>query len=190
MDITAEKQETYSHHKRRHGMDTPLHWRHNELDGVPNREPRDCLLNRLFWRRSKKTSKLRVTGLCVGTSPVTGEFPSQRASDAENVSIGWRHHAFRAAFPLSHHNAELSCFLVTLNKIELLVFWDAMALKGHQCKATVVPLWQCLYFQTLFTNIAYLQLGHGKVITHHVFWRISGCDYSSIQLKWSSQLPL
>ena len=38
-------------------------------------------------RRSKKTSKLRVTGLCVGNSPVTGEFPTQMASNAENVSI-------------------------------------------------------------------------------------------------------
>ena len=40
----------------------------------------------------KKTSKLRVTGLCVGNSPVTGEFPSQRVSNAENVSIWRRHH--------------------------------------------------------------------------------------------------
>ena len=31
-------------------------------------------------------------GLCEGNSPVTGEFPSQRASKAENVSIWWRHH--------------------------------------------------------------------------------------------------
>ena len=30
-----------------------------------------------------KTSKLRVTGLCVRNSPVTGEFPAQMASDAE-----------------------------------------------------------------------------------------------------------
>ena len=29
-------------------------------------------------RRSKKISKLRVTGLCVGNSPVTGEFPAQK----------------------------------------------------------------------------------------------------------------
>ena len=43
-------------------------------------------------RRSKKTSKLRVTGLCLGNSPVTGEFPSQMDSNAENVSIWWRHH--------------------------------------------------------------------------------------------------
>ena len=37
------------------------------------------------------TSKIRVTGLCEGNSPVTGEFPTQRASNAENVSIWWRH---------------------------------------------------------------------------------------------------
>ena len=42
---------------------------------------------------SEKTSKLRVTGLCVGKSPETGEFPAQMASNAENVSIWWRHHA-------------------------------------------------------------------------------------------------
>ena len=42
--------------------------------------------------RSKQTSKLRVTGLCMGNSPVTGEFPAQMASNAENVSIWWRHH--------------------------------------------------------------------------------------------------
>ena len=36
--------------------------------------------------------KLHVTGLCVGNSPVTGEFPAQRTSNAENVSIWWRHH--------------------------------------------------------------------------------------------------
>ena len=46
-----------------------LHWRHNDHDGVSNHQPHDCLLNRLFRRRSKKTSKLRVTGLCAGNSP-------------------------------------------------------------------------------------------------------------------------
>ena len=69
-----------------------LWWRHNERDSVSNHQPHDCLLNRLFRRTSKKTSKLRVTGLCAGNSPVTGEFPAQMASYAENVSIWWRHH--------------------------------------------------------------------------------------------------
>ena len=41
----------------------------------------------------EKTSKLRVTGPCEGKSPVIGQFPAQRASNAENVSIWWRHHA-------------------------------------------------------------------------------------------------
>ena len=71
---------------------TALRWRHNGPDSVSNHQHRDCLLNRLFRHRSKKTSKLRVTGLCAGNSPEAGEFPAQMASNAENVSIWWRHH--------------------------------------------------------------------------------------------------
>ena len=62
--------------------------------GVSNHQPHDCLLNRLFRRRSKKTSKLCATGLCAWNSPGSGEFPAQMASHAENVSIWWRHHVF------------------------------------------------------------------------------------------------
>ena len=40
----------------------------------------------------RKHQKLHVTGLCAGNSRVTGEFPAQMASNAENVSIWWRHH--------------------------------------------------------------------------------------------------
>ena len=52
------------------------------------------LTQRLFRCRSKKISKFRVTGLWEGNSPVTGEFPAQRASSrtVENASIWWRHH--------------------------------------------------------------------------------------------------
>ena len=72
-----------------------LQWRHNGHGSVSNHQPHDCLFNRLFRRRSKKTSKLRVTGLCAGNSPGTGEFPAQMASYAENVSIWWRYHGDR-----------------------------------------------------------------------------------------------
>ena len=71
---------------------TSLQGRHNGHESVSNHQPHDCLLNRLFRHRSKKTSKVRVTGLCEGNSPVTGEFPAQRANNAENDSIWWRHH--------------------------------------------------------------------------------------------------
>ena len=50
---------------------------HNGPDGVSNHQSHTCSFNRLFRRRSKKISKLRVTGLCVGNSPVTDEFPAQ-----------------------------------------------------------------------------------------------------------------
>ena len=73
-------------------IDMTLHWRHNGRDGVSNNQPHGCLLNGLFRLRSKKTSKLRVTGLCAGNSPGVGEFPAQVASNAGNISIWWRHH--------------------------------------------------------------------------------------------------
>ena len=69
-----------------------LQWRHNGHDGVSNHQPHDYLLFRFLRHRSQKISKLRVTGLCEGGSPVTSEFPAQRASNAENISIWWRHH--------------------------------------------------------------------------------------------------
>ena len=77
-----------------------LQWRHNGRDSVSNHQPHDCWLNRLFRRRSSKISKLRVTGLCAGNSPGTGEFPAQMASYAENVSIWWRHHVMHICKPL------------------------------------------------------------------------------------------
>ena len=108
----------------------PLQWRHNEHDSVSNHQPHDCLLNRLFRRRSKKKSKLRVTGLCAGISPGTGEFPAQMASNAENVSIWWRHHASgytRSEVVLCH--AALKCVLTHLP----LVIMAAISLTISRC---------------------------------------------------------
>ena len=89
-----------------------LQRRHNGHDGVSNHQPHDCLLSRSFRRRSKKTLKLRVTGLCEGNSPVNGEFPTQRASYAESVSSWWLHH-------LWHMNASVSVVEQTQIKIVL-----------------------------------------------------------------------
>ena len=76
MCIQKEKHATAAHF-------ISLRWRHNGHDCVSNHQPHHCLLNRLFRRRSKKTSKLRVTGLFAGNSPGTGEFPAQRANNAK-----------------------------------------------------------------------------------------------------------
>ena len=68
----------------------PLQWRRNGCADVSNHQTHDCLLKRLFRRRSKKTSKLCVTAF------VTDDFRAQRGSSAGNVSIWWRHHVNHA----------------------------------------------------------------------------------------------
>ena len=77
-----------------HISQSNITWRHNGCYSVSNHQPHGSLLNRLFKHRSKKTSKLHVTGLCLGNSPRTGEFPAQMASNAENVSNWWRHREY------------------------------------------------------------------------------------------------
>ena len=126
-----------------------LQWRHNERDGVSNHQPHGCLLNRLFGRRSKKTSKLRVTGLCKGNSPVTGEFPVQRASHTENVSIWWRHHGMETLSALlalcdgnpSWHKA----LMFSLASTRIRIYKTFLARSRHSCpdqavKQTVEPV--------------------------------------------------
>ena len=104
-----------------------LQWRHNEHDSVSNHQPHDCLLNRISRRRSKKTSKLRVTGLCVGNSPVTGEFPAQKASNAENVSIWWRHHNLRwKDSPLTTESTDGQ-----IASLHLLCIWQTLCYRRH-----------------------------------------------------------
>ena len=72
-----------------------LQWRHNDRDDVSNHQRLDCLLNRLFRPRSKKKIKA-PRHWCLGVnSPVTGKLHAQRAGNAANVSIWWRHHECR-----------------------------------------------------------------------------------------------
>ena len=87
-------------------------WRHNDRDGVSNHQPHDCFLNRLFRRRSKKTSKPRVTGLCEGNSPVIIKFPAQKARSAENISI-WLHH-HENIFSVKHETPS-GCTIISSN---------------------------------------------------------------------------
>ena len=81
---------------------TTVQWRHNERDVASNHRCLDCLLNRLFMRKSKKTLKPPVTGLGEGNPPVTDGLPSRRTSNAENVSIWWRHHEIPIPFKVTY----------------------------------------------------------------------------------------
>ena len=71
----------------------PLQRRENERDGVSNHEPHDCLLNHAQIKEIIKAP--RHWPLC---GEFTGEFPSQRASNANNFSIWWRQHVNKLSF--------------------------------------------------------------------------------------------
>ena len=116
-------------------IDSQLQWRHNGRDSVSNHQPRDCLLNRLIGRRSRKTSKLRVTGLLCGT----GEFPAQMASNAENVSIWWRHH-------------ESKCLVVAYVGFYFqLIFYNLTPFENHAVHSVnYVHSWCLFYFLLWF----------------------------------------
>ena len=70
-------------------------------------------------RRSKKTSKLRDTDLCAGNSPGTGEFPAQMASNAEDVSIWWRHHVSRDSNKVCCDRNKIAIWLYTIISTKL-----------------------------------------------------------------------
>ena len=73
-----------------------LHYNDVIMDTMRLKSPASRLFTQhLFKRRSEEISKFRVTSLCTGNSPVTGEFPAQRASNAEIVSSWWRYHGFQ-----------------------------------------------------------------------------------------------
>ena len=83
-----------------------------------------------FRRRSKNTSKLCVTGLCQWNSPVAGEFPAQRASNAGHVSIRWRHRVIVE-------------FISLLPNVHDELFWRLYAYKLlNTCKMHIIIPWQ------------------------------------------------
>ena len=129
----------------------PLQWRHNGCDFVWNHQPRDCLLNRFFRLRSKKTSKLRVTGLCTGSSPGTGEFPIQMASYAENVSIWWRHHALYGLCSME-------------SRIRTLVFTSNTTRNETKRGQDFFGGDSCQYYIALRSNSQYLDLATKRLI--------------------------
>ena len=162
-----------------------LQWRHNGWDGILNHQPQDYLLNRLFRRSSrrssKRTSKLLVTGLCAGNSPVTSEFPAQRASDVENVSIWWRPHEQCSAEQITgvehKHFSKFSTISASWRSCGCLVTWFCYQLITKPGNKPVAPpsagpysvegvskMWSIssIIFFTIYGAVCYQLI--------HIFW--------------------
>ena len=130
-----------------------LQLRHHERDGASNHRRLDCLLNSLFSRRSKKTSKLRVTGLCAGNSPVNGEFSAQRASNAENVSIWLSYHVKDAR----ENWYRSSWFAHCRNVHNAIKHYDIMTLNVMLWYLSPNPLWLDIWDDTSVQRISTLR---------------------------------
>ena len=132
---------------------TTLQWRHNERDGVSNHRRYDSLLNRLFRHRSKKTPKLRITGLCEGNSPVTDDFPhkglvTRKMFPFDDIFMGARQTSTVCRFTVT----AVCLFFFNVNignraKIRINVHamrWDCLncsLLFNHSYRATVLRIW-------------------------------------------------
>ena len=69
-----------------------LQWRHNERVGVSNHQPHDCLFTQpLIQGVDQRKHQSSASLAFAENSPVIGEFPAQRVSNAENFSIWWPH---------------------------------------------------------------------------------------------------
>ena len=120
-------------------------------------------------RRSKETSKLCVTGLCGGNSPVTGEFPIRRPSNAKNVSIWWRNHA-----------RPTSCLLMTWWLHKVILYWAThiWIFRHQQQKGHLGTL--CMDCQWKFQLEIKLEFAFDQVIKH----KAAGLENMFQNVKW------
>ena len=137
-----------------------IQWRHNGRDSVWNHQPHGCLLSRLFRRRSKKTSKLRVTGLCAGNSPGTGEIPAQMVSNAENVSI-WRRHHVEEAW---HHFSQMGNGDMHSSNGQNVVNTAGMCLKFCMINISYISNLNSLYIQLIWLYSITITPAHNENI--------------------------
>ena len=100
-----------------HRRQSSLQWRHDRRDSVSNHQPRDCLFNHLFRRRSKKYQSSAPLVFVQG-------IPAQMASYAENVSIWWRHHVMKLMCGQIHSSGLLNVFGYVMVGANLLWFWS------------------------------------------------------------------
>ena len=73
-------------------MGVANHYSDVKMGAIASQITRLTIVYSTVYSDADQRKHLRATGLCAGNSPGTGEFPAQMASNAENVSIWWRHH--------------------------------------------------------------------------------------------------
>ena len=115
-------------------------------------------------------------------SPATGEFPAQRASNAVNVSIWWRHHGWDS--PETHREA-----------YAIMVVADVIALNMHQAISNhqaVIPAttdYENSHYATYISHnkhtLQWRHNGHDSVSNHQRLYCLLNCFYGHRSSKTS-----
>ena len=153
-----------------------LQWRNNERHGISNHRRVDCLLSRLFRRKSKKTPRPRVNDLCARNSAVTGELPAQKASNAETISIWWRHHDQSASY-------------ITVSDILRHLCLDIKSWPFQLCYrcnfhrwSMVLARYGCLAMSMI--NTPWIDISRSQIFCSHVLLTTDVLKYPSIAQQW------
>ena len=135
-----------------------LQWRHNDRDGVSDHRCLDCLLNRLFRGRSKKTTKPRVTG----------GFHLQMVCNAKNASIWWRHHRTH------RREMEMSPFWRNLRH------WLRRKLSKWQLSVQQVSTISSKWWHFRFSGLYYFLLTVICMYNIRLFWKVCICKITRV----------
>ena len=142
-----------------------LQWRHNERDGVSNHQSYDCLRNRLFKAQIKENFK--APRHCEGNSLVTGEFPAQRASNAEKVStVWWRHHVVFSYHLLQFNHKRTSnrhVKKIRCHDIELLAWLSGILCHPSQREISLKWMYFCADLAS-YTNVKFKSKLHSRCV--------------------------
>ena len=167
-----------------------LQWRHNERDGVSNNQPNDCLLIRLFRRRSKKTSKNRTTGPLRGIQRWPVNSPHKGT-------------VTRKMFPFCHHfvimrrksvNLSQHLFLISLGLYDTLLFvwshWRVFIWWRHQMEIYEFPSQRPVtqsfdvFFDLSLNKRLSKQSGAGNLRRHRAHYDVTVRFPTARILKW------
>ena len=180
-----------------------LQWRHNERDCVSNHLRFDCLLNRLFRRGSKKTSKFHISGLFDGTPSLTDGFPSQGLAT-------WKMFPFDDVimcllYPTQTHRAVLKALIMALvQKMYVLSFLDSTSqILTHWSQDKVAAVLQAAFSMAFLNENYYILIRiplkfvpNGPcilIVSQHWIWQWLGAEQApshyQIQCWFRSTLP-
>ena len=105
----------------------------SHITGISTVSSADCS-NEQTWKHQRSAM---TTDSLIGDVTGSGEISSQRASNAENVSLSWRHHSLRQPLGPSHRQATTSIILTSCQLDDQEQSSEKFELKYQSCLSMI-----------------------------------------------------